>query len=72
MLMYADDTTLYCNINQNSIEHPINNELKPITEWLSSNKLSLNAKKTKFMILHTIQRKVNYPSLQINGIELEE
>ena len=48
-----------------------NKELKKITEWLSSNKLSLNAKKTKFMIFHTIQRKVNYPSLQINGIELE-
>ena len=71
MLMYADDTTLYCNINQNSSEDAINNELKNITEWLSSNKLSLNAKKTKFMIFHTIQRKVNYPSLQINGIELE-
>ena len=27
MLMYADDTTLYCNIDQNVDEDTINNEL---------------------------------------------
>ena len=27
MLMYADDTTLYCNINQNISEIEINHEL---------------------------------------------
>ena len=65
MLMYADDTTLYCNINNNSNEIEIN------TEWLSSNKLSLNAKKTKFMVFHTVQRKVIFPNLKINHIEIE-
>ena len=41
MLMYADDTTLYCNITEVD-ELTINNELQKITDWLSSNKLSLN------------------------------
>ena len=44
MLMYADDTTLYCNITEVD-ELTINNELQKITDWLSSNKLSLNIKK---------------------------
>ena len=41
MLMYADDTTLYCNITEVD-ELTINNELQKNTDWLSSNKLSLN------------------------------
>ena len=45
MLMYADDTTLYCNLSDNLNEAVINNELNKITDWLSSNKLSLNVKK---------------------------
>ena len=44
MLMYADDTTLYCNIDQNVDEDTINNELAKIWEWLIANKLSLNTK----------------------------
>ena len=61
MLMYADDTTLYCNIDQNVDEDAINNELAKIWEWLIANKLSLNTKKTKYMVFHTNQRNVTYP-----------
>ena len=53
MLMYADDTTLYCNIDQNINEHEINVEINKISDWLASNKLSLNIKKTKFMAFHS-------------------
>ena len=49
MLMYADDTTLYCNINQNIGEELINAELTKLWEWLGANKLSLNIAKTKYM-----------------------
>ena len=28
MLIYADDTTLYCNLDQNSTSDSLNNELK--------------------------------------------
>ena len=71
MLMYADDTTLFCNLNQNTNEHEINVEINKISDWLASNKLSLNVKKTKFMVFHTIQRNVNYPNLMINNTEIE-
>ena len=47
MLMYADDTTLYCNIDQNVSEEVINNELSKVSQWLAANKLSINVTKTK-------------------------
>ena len=67
MLMYADDTTLYCNLSNNTNENDLISELHKISEWLASNKLSLNAQKTKFMVFHSMQRKVKYPVLTINN-----
>ena len=41
--MYADDTTLYCNLvdrNYTEVDNvDINNKLKKINTWLTSNKL---------------------------------
>ena len=71
MIMYADDTTLYCNINRDISDQDINAELKKVSDWLCSNKLSLNVKKTKCMVFHTAQRKVAYPILTLNNIEIE-
>ena len=71
MLMYADDTTLYCNINQNVTAEVINGELLKINQWLGANKLPLNVSKTKFMVFHTHNRSVSYPDLQINGNKIE-
>ena len=54
MIMYADDTTLFCDINSfPDVEHSLNAELSKITDWLAANKLSLNANKTRFMVLHS-------------------
>ena len=39
--MYADDTTLYCNLDDSTSGILLNNELTKITDWLSSNKLSI-------------------------------
>ena len=69
--MYADDTTLYCNLNETTPENLINYELTKITDWLCSNKLSLNVKKTKYMVYHTSQRKVAYPTLTINHSNID-
>ena len=71
MLMYADDTTLYCNIDQNVDADTINNELAKIWEWLIANKLSLNTTRTKYMVFHTNQRNVTYPNLVINNSIIE-
>ena len=71
MLMYADDTTLYCNINQNIGEELINAELTKLWEWLGANKLSLNIAKTKYMVFHTSKRNVIYPNLKVNNNNIE-
>ena len=53
MVMYADDTTLFCKISDQVDEAVINTELSKIYNWFSSNKLSLNVAKTKFMFSNT-------------------
>jgi hypothetical protein len=49
----------------------INTELQQVSEWLKLNKLSLNVKKTKAMIFHTIQRNITLPELYIDGTKID-
>ena len=52
-LMYADDTTLFCrleDITSDNKELVLNNELQRVISWLKANRLSLNVKKTKYML----------------------
>ena len=71
MVMYADDTRLFCNIDNNVTEDVINRELFNIYEWLGTKKLALNVSKTKFMVFRTRNKSVKYPSLLINGKLIE-
>ena len=72
MIMYADDTTLYCNINFNISEIEINQELCKVSQcMLAANKLSLNVGKTKFMVFCMRNKVVSYPYLQINDITIK-
>ena len=75
MIMYADDTTLYCDIidihGVPNSQHLLNAELSKISDWLAANKLSLNVSKTKLMIFHSDKKKVLYPKLFINNSEIE-
>ena len=71
MVMYADDMTSFCNIDNNVTEDVINRELFKIYEWLRANKLALNVSKTKFLVFHTRNKSVRYPSLKINGKLIE-
>ena len=72
MWMYADDTTLYCNVNNDVTDDLLNYELSKICAWLGANKLALNVSKTKFMVFHTINKHVIYPKLEINGNNIEQ
>ena len=72
MLMYADDTTLHCNIDQHVNENDIHVELAKLSEWLGANKLALNISKTKFMVFHTSNKAVKYPNLKINSTDIEQ
>ena len=55
-LMYADDTTIYFNLEEDfpieNREVLINNELEKVNKWLKLNKLAVNVDKTKSMLFH--------------------
>ena len=74
-IIYADDTALNSTLNvfkfDEQFSENINIKLSKINNWLRTNKLSLNARKTKLMIFHKPQKKVEWPLLQINGTEIE-
>jgi len=75
-IVYADDTALSTILsafgsNDQNIEDKINKELNDINDWFKANKLSLNIDKTKAMIFHTHQRKVNSLNIKINNVAIE-
>ena len=55
--LFADDTNLlFAEKNLKSLEIVVNEELMNIYDWLTSNELSLNVKKTIFVIFHLSQK----------------
>ena len=74
--MFADDTNLSCsNKNIETLFQIVNSELKLVTEWFLANKLSLNAKKTKYVILHKVTMfdslPLQLPAMTFNNIEIK-
>lgn len=62
--LFADDTNLlYADKKLKSLETIVNNELKKIYNWLTANKLTLNIKKTNYVVFHPHQKRLDY---QIN------
>ena len=73
-LMYADDTTIYFNLedfDNLTKETDINRELEKVNIWLKLNKLSLNTQKTKLMLFHRKQKHLDEINVVINDIEIE-
>ena len=55
----ADDTNiLYADKNLKDLETIVNNEPQNLYDWLTANKLTLNIKKSNFVIFHPFQSKV--------------
>ena len=79
-LLFADDTSLKsyldtknANFSLSQTSSIINQELQKVHDWLAVNKLSLNVKKTKFMVFHTSQKDIKdyIPKLKIGGGDIE-
>ena len=65
--MFADDTTLFLEDNDIlRLQENVNNELLKINNWLISNRLSINLKKTYYMIFNSS----NVLDLNIAGINI--
>ena len=73
-ILYADDTTLFSTIQlQSASDTDINQELIRVHDWLAVNRLSLNVKKTKYIIFHAINKSTDglFSELRIDGINIE-
>ena len=59
--LFADDSNLlYADKNSKSLEEIVHKELLKVSEWLSANKLTLNAKKSNYVIFRPYQGKLSY------------
>ena len=68
-ILYADDSTLStCVPGDNVMDSVelINIELKCLDRWLKSNKISINADKTKYM-LFSYNKAVNFPDISVGN-----
>ena len=71
-IMYADDTNAFMKGQElNQVLCDINQELLKVSCWFQSNQLSLNVKKTHYMIFSNCKEKT-LPVVNINGCELEK
>ena len=60
--LFADDTNIYFESSDLILlQKTINKDLKRVKKWLDANKLALNIDKTKFVLLHSNQKKVSEP-----------
>lgn len=75
-ISYADDTTLFLSFNMSETElattaECLMNNLEKVNDWLKLNKLSLNISKTKCMVFHTPQKRVQKPEISICNESIE-
>ena len=60
--LFADDTNLlYANKNLKTLENTVNTELIKLCDWLTANKLTLNIKKSNFVLFRTCQKRITTP-----------
>ena len=69
---FADDTNLFPAEKLGTIESVVNHELKLLSQWFQSNKLSLNETKAE-LIIFRFQRKnlPREPDIRINNYKLK-
>ena len=77
-IIYADDTNLNTTLELATKNNPhininitLNNELTNISDWLKANKLSLNVNKSKYMIFHMPQKKIEKLHLIMNNTHID-
>jgi sarcosine oxidase/L-pipecolate oxidase len=70
--LFADDTNLACEgLSPHEIETKIKKDIGNVHRWLTANKLSLNMKKTEFMIIgsrHRLTSIENSPVLTLGKV----
>ena len=71
--MFADDTSLFASgTDIHVIEDTINKELSNLSTWLKVNRLSLNVKKTHFMMFTNKRYSIAKIEIKIDNEPIEE
>ena len=71
--LFADDTNLFtAGKNLIDLNTKVNEELSNISIWLKVNKLSLNVKKTHFLLFHNKKRKIDTVKLFIDNKSIDQ
>ena len=61
--IFADDTNLlHADNNLKNLQKTFNKELAKVSSWLIANKLTLNIRKSNFVIFRPYQKKIRYQS----------
>ena len=65
--LFADDTNLlYAANDLKTLETVVNNELNSVCNWLTAYKLTINAKKSNFVIFRPALKRINHqPCIRI-------
>ena len=72
-LLFADDTTFQVSgLDLTEIFNIANFELEKSAVWFKANKLTLNVKKTKFMVFSEINSEIGNHSLKIGDTNIEQ
>ena len=67
-ILFADDTSVFMEgTNYDKVIDIVNKELELINIWLIANKLTVNIKKTHYMMFHRTRIKYNIRDITING-----
>ena len=68
--MYADDThTTYAGSDLHLIQSSLSHDLEKLSRWLVTDRLTLNATKTEFMLIGSRQRSSTLSDTQDLGAE---
>lgn len=61
LVMFADDTNIFLNdCSMSDLETKTNNELRKFSAWFKLNRLSLNIKKTNFILFHSKSKDISH------------
>ena len=75
-IMFVDDTNLLCSHkNIKTLFQIVNSELKLVTGWFLANKLSLNAKRTKYVLFYKVTMwdflPLQLPAMILNNVKIK-
>ena len=72
-MQFADDTTVLIEgTDINTMIATLNCELAKLTEWLNTNKLSINVYKSHYMIFHRSRQKINKGNILLDTTILSQ